>query len=243
MYLGLSKIKSMWDKHVIERENIIPIIHGTFSFFSDYINSRTHINSGTHIDFISRFRKINSEKDIHIILHTRGGALSSAEAICNCILNYDGTKQIIAYIPYYAYSGGAMIALACNKIVLFKDSVLGPCDAQMMLDKFTQYPASGIIDTINFKKQNKENIKENWLAADHESQLCQKRQKKYINTLIKHRKYSEENCNKIYDEFFSGKYNHDNIFSAQELIDLGINIEVVDTMPNFIEKEIKNLCT
>ncbi len=234
---GLKKIyelKSIYKKREFKNNNIITIVHSTDASLLNRNDSSITIK--THMDFVKAYEKMDKDLDIHIVMHTVGGALSSAEAICNCIANhkqmlYKG--KIIVYIPYYSYSGGCMIALACDKIVMNKNAILGPCDAQQMV--LNVHSIASIIDTVKYKKEMKEKIAETWLAASYDAQLCKERQLEYINKLIKSNRFSKELGDIIYNEFFSGKYNHDKIFSAQEAKEIGLDIEIVESMPQIIK--------
>lgn len=229
--------KKQYDNYRLSNNNIISIIHSSGTSMSSAIGDDDNmITIKTHMDFIKGYERIDKNKDINIIMHTTGGSLSSTEAICNCILNHHTSGyqgKINMYIPYYSYSGGCMIALSCDKVVMLKNAILGPCDAQ----KYVGCPHSiaAIIDTANYKKTMKEKINETWLASSYDANLCKERQHKFVNKLIQLGKFSEDVGAIIYDEFFSGKYNHDKIFSAQEAKDLGLNIEICDDMPSQIK--------
>jgi Serine dehydrogenase proteinase len=226
-------LRKVYKNKQLTNNNIITVIH---SHNLSIINNDTMITIKTHMDFITAYEKMDKNKDIHIIMHTVGGALSSAEAICNCIANHqmsDYEGKIIVYIPYYSYSGGCMIALACDKIIMSKNAILGPCDAQKYVD--SAHSIAAIIDTVDYKKEMKEKVSETWLAGSYDAKLCKERQLEYVNRLIKSEKFTEDIGKTIYDEFFSGKYNHDKIFSAQRAKELGLNIEIVDVMPSFIK--------
>jgi hypothetical protein len=137
------------------------------------------------------------------------------EAICNCISTYKQQNhkgKIIAYIPYYAYSGGCAIALACDKIIMNMNAILGPCDAQQYVNG-VYYSISSIINTVEFKKNNQP-IKEVWLTSYNNALLCKDRQLNYFNTLMKSGNFSEDVWKLIYKNFFNGERNHDEIFSA-----------------------------
>ena len=118
MLQKLYGLKSTYKQNQITKKNIIPIIHSV----SSITLNDTAITIKTHMEFIKEYEKMDKTKDINIIMHTIGGSLSSAEAICNCILNHQQSNyegKIIMHIPYYSYSGGCMIALACDKIVIY----------------------------------------------------------------------------------------------------------------------------
>lgn len=230
-------LKSTYEMKKLVNNNTITIIHTT-SFLK--IVSDASITIKTHMDFIKAYEKMDKERDIHIVMHTVGGILSSAEAICNCIANHklgNHKGKTIVYIPYYSYSGGCMIALACDKIVMSKNAILGPCDAQQYVKGI--HSVASIIDTVSYKKEMKEKIDEEWLAGCYDANLCKERQAKYIDKLVKSGNFTEEIGKVIYEEFFSGKYNHDKMFSAQDAQLLGLNIEIVDVMPDII-KNITN---
>lgn len=188
------------------------------------------INDVTFVQFVKNYQKADKDKDIHIIIHSTGGSLSRSEAICNCILNHKSQYQskIIAYVPYYAYSGGAMIALTCDEITMLPYSHMSPCDAQIgPLD----YSVSDIVNIVNDKKEIKADIDNKWLAAYNESMRTKQRQLLYAKSTIKVN-------DKIYEEFFSGKYSHDMLFSAQTCKDFGLNIKIVEAMPSDIKSII-----
>ena len=216
-------------------KNIIPIIH---SQSSSLLNSSDNmITIKTHMNFIKSYEQIDKNLDINIIIHTVGGSLSSAEAICNCIMNHqlNGSfkGKFIAYIPYYSYSGGCMIALTCDKIIMLDNAILGPCDAQKSVGN--THSIASIIDAVAYKKSMKDKITETWLANSYDAILCKDRQLRFVEKLVKLGKFSDDAGKILYDEFFSGKYNHDKIFSAKEAQDLGLNIEIVNLMPSHIK--------
>ena len=63
----------------------------------------------------------------------------------------------------------------------------------------------------------------------------------FVEKLVEYKVLTEETGKNIYEEFFSGKYNHDKIFSAQDSLKLGLNIEIVENMPRVINDVIIDL--
>lgn len=224
----------------LEKDNMLTIVHGQ-SQGKIFAGSDNSITIKTHMDFVQAYEKLDKSKDISLVIHTVGGALSSAEAITNCILNHKGPGKIICYIPYYSYSGGCMIALACDEIVMKTNAILGPCDAQKPVGSLSVHSIASIIDAVDYKKETKEKINEVWLASSYDAKLCKERQQEYLNNLVKHKKFTEEIGSTIYTEFFSGKYNHDKTFSAQEAKELGINVTIVENMSDKIQDLIDDL--
>ena len=66
---------------------------------------------------------------IDLIVHTPGGLVLAAEQIAHALLRHQAPVTI--FVPHYAMSGGTMLALACDQIVMDPNAVLGPVDPQI----------------------------------------------------------------------------------------------------------------
>jgi membrane-bound serine protease (ClpP class) len=60
-------------------------------------------------------------------LHTPGGLVTSALEICRLIKNLPQELHTVAWVNTNAYSAGAMIAVACQQIVMSPSSSIGDC--------------------------------------------------------------------------------------------------------------------
>jgi len=91
-----------------------------------------YINEKTFNRVQRRFSDIKAqfgdEADVEIHLRTPGGELFFAMLIAHLIYEWKGT--VTAHIHSYSASGGTLIALACDKVVMDNESVLGPIDPQ-----------------------------------------------------------------------------------------------------------------
>src|SRR6266849_3030663 len=81
---------------------------------------------------------------LDIVLHTPGGLVLAALQIARAIHKHQG--KVTAFVPHYAMSGGTLIALAANEIVMSEYAVLGPVDPQL-----GQYPGASIIKAVGKK--------------------------------------------------------------------------------------------
>jgi ClpP class serine protease len=82
------------------------------------------------------------ERGIEIILHTPGGLVLAAQQIAGALADHAG--KVTAVVPHYAMSGGTLIALGADEIVLDPHSVLGPVDPQL-----GEYPAASLVEVAN----------------------------------------------------------------------------------------------
>jgi ClpP class serine protease len=83
-------------------------------------------------------RETPGNQPIEIILHTPGGVVPAASQIASALADHPG--RVTAVVPHYAMSGGTLIALAADEIVVDAHSALGPVDPQL-----GQYPAASIV--------------------------------------------------------------------------------------------------
>jgi ClpP class serine protease len=81
------------------------------------------------------------EVPLDIVLHTPGGLVLAALQIARAIHKHPG--KVTAFVPHYAMSGGTLIALAADEIVMSEYAVLGPVDPQL-----GQYPAASILKAV-----------------------------------------------------------------------------------------------
>ncbi|MCX7852334.1 MAG: ATP-dependent Clp protease proteolytic subunit [Caldilineales bacterium] len=87
-----------------------------------------------------------TDKDIPIdlVLHTPGGLVLAAEQIAHALQRHPA--RVTVFVPHYAMSGGTLIALAADEIVMDENAVLGPVDPQL-----GQHPAASILKVLERK--------------------------------------------------------------------------------------------
>jgi ClpP class serine protease len=81
---------------------------------------------------------------LDIVLHTPGGLVLAALQIARAIGQHKG--RVTVFVPHYAMSGGTLIALAANEIVMSSHAVLGPIDPQL-----GQFPAASLVKVVEQK--------------------------------------------------------------------------------------------
>lgn len=103
--------------------------------------------------FMSTIHGLDRTKGLDLLLHTPGGEMAATESLVDYLRSmFD--KDICAFIPQIAMSGGTMIACACKEIWMGKESSIGPVDPQM-----GGLPAQAIIE--EFKRAAGEIEKDN----------------------------------------------------------------------------------
>lgn len=90
---------------------------------------------------------------IDFMLHTPGGLVLASEQIASALKKHPAKVTVI--VPHYAMSGGTLIALAADAIVMDQNAVLGPVDPQVG-DQQGVYPAASIVSALKKKNPNRD---------------------------------------------------------------------------------------
>ncbi|MGE0410202.1 MAG: hypothetical protein AB7P23_13200 [Amphiplicatus sp.] len=111
------------------RSRIIAIVHRDEPMGFLGIATLRHIDLNDAEEVLEAIRRTPPNTPLEIVLHTPGGLVLPALQIARAVKAHKGKKTV--FVPHYAMSGGTMIALAADEIVLNKHAVLGPIDPQI----------------------------------------------------------------------------------------------------------------
>src|SRR5881396_3120205 len=122
------------------------------------------------------------EIPIDLVLHTPGGLVLAATQIARAIFTRKG--KVTVFVPHYAMSGGTLLALAADEIIMSRYAILGPVDPQL-----GEYPAASILKAAHQKPVAEVDDKTLILADQAEKAIAQMRQE--VDELLKD-KYSAD---------------------------------------------------
>ena len=108
------------------------------------------------------------EVPLDIVLHTPGGLVLASLQIARAIHKHKG--KVTAVVPHYAMSGGTLIALAADEIVMSEYAVVGPVDPQV-----GQYAAASVLKAVSRKPIERVNDETLILADQAEKAIPQVR--------------------------------------------------------------------
>ncbi|MCX8186974.1 MAG: hypothetical protein N3G48_07730, partial [Sulfolobales archaeon] len=169
-------------------------------------------------DVLRAIRTTPPNKGIVLVMHTPGGLMLAASQIALALKRHPGRKIVI--VPHYAMSGGTLIALAADEILMDPDAVLGPVDPQIGTQTGS-VPAPSIVKVVREKGADKVNDETLILADIAEKALNQT--KELVRQLLKD-KLPEDKVELVIDRLVMGKYTHDWPITAEELKELGLNV-------------------
>jgi ClpP class serine protease len=151
---------------------------------------------------------------IEIILHTPGGLVLAAQQIAAALIAHDGA--VTAAVPHYAMSGGTLIALAADEIVVESHAVLGPVDPQL-----GQYPAASILAAVEHPQRHED---ETLILADLSRKAIYQVESFTRRTLERH--LGTERAGDAARLLATGTWTHDHPLQVPELETLGLPVRV-----------------
>jgi ClpP class serine protease len=127
------------------KSRVIALIHreDTVTIFGVPVSSSISIEDSEAV--LRAIRLTPEDQPIDVILHTPGGLVLAAEQIAMALVQRKA--RVTAFVPHYAMSGGSLIALAADEIVMDPNAVLGPVDPQI-----GDMPAASILRVVELKK-------------------------------------------------------------------------------------------
>lgn len=163
-------------------------------------------------EVLRAIRSTPPDTPIDIILHTPGGLVLAAEQIALALCRHPG--KVTVFVPHYAMSGGTMIALAADEIVMDPHAVLGPVDPQV-----GQYPAASIVKVLEQKPLSEVDDTTLILADVARKALAQV--KAFLGEILEGR-MDPAKAEELADILSSGHWTHDYPITVDRLRKLGL---------------------
>jgi ClpP class serine protease len=156
----------------------------------------------------------DDEVPLDLVLHTPGGLVLAALQIAKAVREHKG--KVTVFVPHYAMSGGTLIALAADEIVMCKHSVLGPIDPQL-----GESPAVSVIKVVEEKPIAK--IDDHTLVLADIGRKAVAQVKQAASELLNRRMPAQE-ASATAEKLASGAWTHDYPIWASTASSLGLPI-------------------
>ncbi|WP_258083608.1 SDH family Clp fold serine proteinase [Thermococcus thermotolerans] len=166
-------------------------------------------------EVLRAIRAAPKDKPIDLIIHTPGGLVLAATQIAKALHDHPAETRVI--VPHYAMSGGTLIALAADRIIMDPHAVLGPVDPQL-----GQYPGPSIVRAVERKGVDKVDDQTLILADVAEKAIKQVRD--FVYSLLKDR-YGEEKARELAQILTEGRWTHDYPITYEHAKELGLHVE------------------
>src|SRR6266404_3532658 len=206
------------------KSRVIALIHRqeTMSFLGFPVVRYINIEDSEEI--LRAIKLTDKTVPINLILHTPGGLVLAARQIAHALERHEA--KVTVFVPHYAMSGGTLISLAADEIVMDPNAVLGPVDPQL-----NEYPAASILKAVSQKDKNKIDDQTLILADISEKAIAQL---KDVVRKILEDKVGRTKADALAETLATGNWTHDYPLTYEELKDLGLPVSI-DMPPDVYE--------
>lgn len=151
---------------------------------------------------------------IDLVLHTPGGLVLASLQIARALKAHRG--KVTVFIPHYAMSGGTLIALAADEIVMDPHAVLGPVDPQL-----GDVPAASLVRVVQQKDVNK--VEDRTLILADVAQKALDQLRREVLELLPE-SMPRDKAEALAEKLTQGTWTHDHPISFREAQELGLPV-------------------
>jgi ClpP class serine protease len=198
------------------RSRVITMIHRQEKRSLFGFSVSRHIDLEDAQTIIAAIKETPLEMPIDLVLHTPGGLVLAAMQIARAVEAHPA--KVTVYVPVYAMSGGTLIALAADEIVLGEFSVLGPIDPQIL-----GFPAASIVRARDSKPI--EQVFDLTLVLADVSEKALAQVKRGAVELLTPR-LDQAAAESLASKLAGGHWTHDYALTAHEAAELGLPVKV-----------------
>jgi ClpP class serine protease len=235
VFLALSSLQPVWQRRQIEyrrvqalrnfeqqrNSRVILLIHRQESLSLLGIPISRYITIEDSEQVLRAIRFTPPEVPIDLILHTPGGLVLATEQIARALIRHPA--KVSVFVPHYAMSGGTMLALASDEIVMDANAVLGPVDPQL-----GNFPAASILKVVEDKPIAE--VDDQTLIMADISRKAISQVQRFVRTLLKdnipQQKIAPEKIEPIIEALTTGRVTHDYPITVEEATELGLPVTV-----------------
>lgn len=233
LFLILSSLQPVFQRRLVESRRInairtfeqkrgsrvILLIHRQESISLLGIPLSRFINIEDSEQILRAIRLTPPTVPIDLILHTPGGLVLATEQIARALLRHPA--KVTVFIPHYAMSGGTMLAMAADEIVMDENAVLGPVDPQL-----GNVAAASILRVLEEKPIEK--IDDQTIVTADVARKAIAQVQRFVRSLLQDAipapKIAPENIERIVERLTTGQVTHDYPVALEEAKDLGLPI-------------------
>src|SRR6266404_8678344 len=196
------------------KSRVIALVHRqeTMSLLGFPLMRSSDVNDSE--DVLRAIKLTDADCPIDLIIHTPGGLVLAAGQIAHALRRH--RAKVTVFVPHYAMSGGTLISLAADEIVMDPNAVLGPVDPQ-----FGQSPSASVLTVLDRKKP--EDIDDQTLILADVSRKAIAQVKRTVQDLLGER-MSPEQAAALAEKMSTGTWTHDYPITAEEGKAMGLPI-------------------
>lgn len=169
---------------------------------------------------LHQIRSTPPDKPIDLILHTPGGVALAAEMMSMAIKFHP--EKVTAIVPFYAMSGGSLMSLAADKILMERYSMLGPVDPQIPTPDGNTWAAGSLETLVTLKPLHK--VSDRMIVMADVAKLEIQNAIAFVMWLLEDRMGKEE-AKRVAEFFAHGYMSHSTPITLDVAKAMGLDVE------------------
>jgi ClpP class serine protease len=150
---------------------------------------------------------------IDVVLHTPGGLVLAATQIADALRSHPA--RVTVFVPHYAMSGGTLLSLAADEIIMAPHAVLGPVDPQL-----GQHAAASVVRVVEQKPIAE--IDDQTLIEADQARKALSQVERFVTKLLEQK--MGEQARQLAHTLACGTWTHDYPITVTEARELGLTV-------------------
>ncbi|GIW10218.1 MAG: hypothetical protein KatS3mg061_1275 [Dehalococcoidia bacterium] len=213
-WLEMQRLRAFRRLENLRKSRVIGLIHRQERMSLLGFPIARYIDIQDSEDLLRAIQLTDPSVPIDLILHTPGGLVLAAEQIALALARHP--SRVTVFVPYYAMSGGTLIALAADEIVMNEFAVLGPVDPQL-----GQYPAASLRKVVE-RKPIAEIEDQTLILADIAEKALD--QVQAVVRILAGERLAAAALDRLVHALTSGQWTHDYPITVQQARELGLPV-------------------
>ena len=163
---------------------------------------------------IQAIRETPIDQPIDLVLHTPGGLVLPSVQIARAISRR--RAPVRAIVPHYAMSGGTLIALAADEIIMSEHAVLGPIDPEI-----NGYAAASILRAV--EQKTVQFVGDETLILADQAKMAIKQVNDFVKELLSDQ-MQEQDAKAVAHTLSDGIWTHDHGLTPEIAKQLGLPV-------------------
>lgn len=225
--LDASRRRLMAEFERKRRSRVIALVHRQETMSLLGFPIARYINIEDSEDVLRAVQLTDASIPIDLILHTPGGLVLAAEQIAHALVAHPA--KVTVFVPHYAMSGGTLLALAADEIVLAPHAVLGPLDPQL-----GQFPAVSILRAVERQEARGKDVEDETLILADVAGKALKQVHACAERVLLKNDWEPGRAASVASALTDGRWTHDYPITVEEAKQIGLPIST--DMPDEVYK-------
>ncbi len=217
--LEASRTRLMYQLERKRKSRVIALIHRQETMNLLGFPVARFINIEDSEEVLRAVQLTDADVPIDLILHTPGGLVLAAEQIAHALVAH--RARVTVFVPHYAMSGGTLLALSADEIVMAPHAVLGPLDPQL-----GRFPAASIVRAVERKEAKGKDVEDETLILADVADKAIRQVRASVERILVRNGWEGARATAVAEALTEGRWTHDYPITVEQARELGLPVGV-----------------